>query len=112
VPVAVGNPREVGSDRIVNALAARHLYGGPAVVVDFGTATTFDVVSARGEYLGGAIAPGIEVSLNALGDAGAQLRRVELLRPRSVIAEDTVEGLQSRAMFGFSSQAGGILARM
>jgi len=112
IPVLVDNPREVGSDRIVNALAARHLYGGPAVVVDFGTATTFDVVSARGEYLGGAIAPGIEVSLNALGDAGAQLRRVELLRPRSVIAKNTVEALQSGAMFGFSSQVDGIVARM
>lgn len=112
IPVLVDNPREVGSDRIVNALAARHLYGGPAVVVDFGTATTFDVVSARGEYLGGAIAPGIEVSLDALGDAGAQLRRVELLRPRSVIARNTVEALQSGALFGFSAQVDGIVARM
>jgi type III pantothenate kinase len=80
VPVLMDNPREVGTDRIVNSLAAKHLYGGPCIVVDFGTATTFDVVSAAGEYLGGAIAPGIGVSLDALGDAGAQLRRVELLR--------------------------------
>ncbi len=112
IPVLVDNPREVGSDRIVNALAARQLYSGPLVVVDLGTATTFDVISARGEYLGGAIAPGIEVSLNALGDVGAQLRRVELRRPRSVIAKNTVEALQSGALFGFSAQVDGIVARM
>ena len=95
VPVLMDNPREVGTDRIVNALAASQLFGGPAIVVDFGTATTFDVVSARGEYVGGAIAPGIEISLEALGRRGAQLRKVELLRPRSVIAKNTVEALQS-----------------
>ena len=70
VPVLMDNPREVGTDRIVNALGRRRLYGGPSIVVDFGTATTFDVVSARGEYIGGAIAPGIEISLEALGRAG------------------------------------------
>jgi type III pantothenate kinase len=112
VPVLMDNPREVGTDRIVNALAAMHLYGGPCIVVDFGTATTFDVVSARGEYVGGAIAPGIGVSLDALGDAGAQLRRVELLRPRSVIAKNTVEALQSGALYGFSGQVDGIVTRM
>ena len=112
VPVLMDNPREVGTDRIVNALAAKHLYGGPCIVVDFGTATTFDVVSAAGEYVGGAIAPGIGVSLDALGDAGAQLRRVELLRPRSVIAKNTVEALQSGAVFGFSGQVDGIVSRM
>jgi type III pantothenate kinase len=112
VPVLMDNPREVGTDRIVNSLAAKHLYGGPCIVVDFGTATTFDVVSAAGEYLGGAIAPGIGVSLDALGDAGAQLRRVELLRPRSVIAKNTVEALQSGALFGFSGQVDGIVTRM
>jgi type III pantothenate kinase len=112
LPVLVDNPREVGTDRIINALAAQHLYGAPAIVVDFGTATTFDVVSARGEYLGGAIAPGIGVSLDALGDAGAQLRRVELVRPRTVIAKNTVEALQSGALFGFSGQVDGIVTRM
>ena len=76
------NPREVGADRIINALAAAQLYDGPCIVVDFGTATTFDVVSPRGEYIGGAIAPGIDISLEALGRRGAQLRKVELLRPR------------------------------
>ncbi len=112
VPVLMDNPREVGSDRIVNALAAAQLFGGPAIVVDFGTATTFDVVSARGEYLGGAIAPGIEISLEALGRRGAQLRKVELLRPRSVIAKNTVEALQSGVLYGFASQVDGIVARM
>ncbi|MBD0293310.1 MAG: type III pantothenate kinase [Jiangellaceae bacterium] len=112
VPVLVDNPREVGTDRVVNALAARYLYGGPCIVVDLGTATTFDVVSENGEYLGGAIAPGIEVSLNALGDVGAQLRRVELVRPRSVIAKNTVEALQSGALYGFVGQVDGIVTRM
>ena len=113
VPVLMDNPREVGSDRIINALAAATDYGGPAIVVDFGgTATTFDVVSARGQYVGGAIAPGIEISLEALGRRGAQLRKVELLRPRSVIAKNTVEALQSGLVFGVASQVEGIVARM
>jgi type III pantothenate kinase len=112
VPVLMDNPREVGTDRIVNALAASTLYGGPAVVVDFGTATTFDVVSARGEYVGGAIAPGIDISLEALGRRGAQLRKVELLRPRTVIAKNTVEALQSGVLYGFASAVDGIVARM
>ncbi|MGZ4581567.1 MAG: type III pantothenate kinase [Nocardioidaceae bacterium] len=112
VPVLMDNPREVGSDRIVNALAAAHLFEGPSIVVDFGTATTFDVVSPRGEYIGGAIAPGIDISLEALGRRGAQLRKVELLRPRSVIAKNTVEALQSGMLYGFASQVEGIVARM
>ena len=112
VPVLMDNPREVGTDRIMNALAASQLYGGPAIVVDFGTATTFDVVSPRGEYVGGAIAPGIDISLEALGRRGAQLRKVELLRPRSVIAKNTVEALQSGLVFGFASQVDGIVERM
>jgi type III pantothenate kinase len=112
VPVLMDNPREVGSDRIVNALAAAQLYDGPAIVVDFGTATTFDVVSGRGEYVGGAISPGIEISLEALGRRGAQLRKVELLRPRSVIAKNTVEALQSGVLYGFASQVDGMVARM
>jgi type III pantothenate kinase len=112
VPVLMDNPREVGADRIVNALAAARLYDGPCIVVDFGTATTFDVVSPRGEYIGGAIAPGIDISLEALGRRGAQLRTVELLRPRHVIAKNTVEALQSGIVFGFASQVDGIVARM
>jgi type III pantothenate kinase len=112
VPVLMDNPREVGTDRIINALAASQLYDGPCIVVDFGTATTFDVVSPKGEYVGGAIAPGIEISLEALGRRGAQLRKVELLRPRSVIAKNTVEALQSGVIFGFASQVDGIVTRM
>ena len=113
VPVLMDNPREVGSDRIINALAAATEFPGPAIVVDFGgTATTFDVVSAQGQYIGGAISPGMEISLDALGRRGAQLRTVELLRPRSVIAKNTVEALQSGMLFGVASQVEGIVARM
>jgi len=113
VPVLTDNPREVGADRIVNALAAAERYGGPAVVVDFGgTATTFDVVNSQGQYVGGAISPGIEISLDALERRGAQLRMVELRRPRSVIARNTVEALQSGMIFGMASMVDGIVARM
>ena len=112
VPVLTDNPKEVGTDRVVNALAAVELYGGPCIVVDFGTATTFDAVSAKGEYLGGAIAPGIEISVDALGDRGAQLRRVELARPRSVIGRNTVEALQAGILFGFAGQVDGVVTRM
>ena len=112
VPVLMDNPREVGTDRIVNALAASQLIGGPAIVVDFGTATTFDVVSSRGEYVGGAIAPGIDISLEALGRRGAQLRKVEIVRPRSVIAKNTVEAMQSGILYGIASQVDGIVGRM
>jgi type III pantothenate kinase len=113
VPVLMDNPREVGSDRIINALAAATEYGGPAIVVDFGgTATTFDVVSAAGQYVGGAIAPGIEISLEALGRRGAQLRKVELARPRTVIAKNTVEALQSGMVFGVAAQVEGLVSRM
>jgi len=112
VPVRMDNPKEVGSDRIVNALAAIHLYGGPAIVVDFGTATTFDAVSAKNEYIGGAIAPGIEISIDALSERGAQLHNVELVRPRHVIAKNTVEALQSGIIFGFAGQVDGLVDRM
>ncbi len=112
VPILIDNPKEVGADRVVNTVAATHLYGGPAIVVDFGTATNIDVVSPRGEYLGGALAPGIEISVEALGLRGAQLRKVELLRPRSVIAKNTVEALQSGILYGFASQVDGIVGRM
>jgi type III pantothenate kinase len=112
IPVLMDNPREVGSDRIVNSLAAATLYGGPAIVVDFGTATTFDVVNRLGQYVGGAISPGIEISLEALGRRGAQLRKVELVRPRSVIAKNTVEALQSGMVFGVAAQVEGLVARM
>ena len=112
VPVLTDNPKEVGTDRVVNALAAVELFGGPCVIVDFGTATTFDAVSAKGEYLGGAIAPGIDVSVEALGARGAQLRRVELARPRSVIGRNTVEALQAGILYGFAGQVDGVVTRM
>lgn len=112
VPVLTDNPKEVGTDRIVNALAAVHLYGGPAIVVDFGTATTFDAISGRGEYLGGAIAPGIDISVEALAARGAQLHRVELVRPRSVIGKNTVQALQAGILFGFAGQVDGVVERM
>ncbi|MFJ4850864.1 MULTISPECIES: type III pantothenate kinase [unclassified Streptomyces] len=112
VPVLADNPKEVGSDRIINSLAAVHLYGGPCIVVDFGTATTFDAVTARGEYAGGAIAPGIEISVDALGARGAQLRKVELTRPRSVIGKNTIEAMQSGILYGFAGQVDGVTERM
>jgi len=112
MPILYEPPGDVGADRIVNGVAAFAAYGGPVIVVDFGTATTFDVVSPRGEYVGGAIAPGIDISLEALGRRGAQLRKVELLRPRTVIAKNTVEALQSGILYGFASQVDGIVGRM
>src|SRR4029453_6204582 len=112
LPILPDNPREVGADRVVNAIAAYAAYGGPVVVVDFGTATTFDAVSERGEHLGAAIAPGIQISMNALGERPAQLRRVELVPPRSVIGKNTVESLQAGAIWGFAGQVDGIVRRM
>ena len=112
VPVLYDNPREVGADRIVNAAAAYHLFGGPAVVVDFGTSTNFDVVSARGEFLGGALAPGIEISVDALASRAARLLKVELVQPRSVIGKSTVEALQSGIIYGFVGQIDGIVRRI
>jgi type III pantothenate kinase len=112
VPVLYDNPREVGPDRIVNAAAAYHLYGGPAVVVDFGTSTNFDVVSAKGEFLGGALAPGIEISIDALAARAARLLKVELVQPRSVIGKSTVEALQSGILYGFVGQVDGLVRRI
>jgi type III pantothenate kinase len=112
VPILYDNPREVGADRIVNALAAIRLHGTPAIVVDFGTATTFDAVSAAGEYLGGAIAPGIGVSVEALAKRAARLPEVELSVPRRVIGRNTVESLQSGLVHGYSSLAEGIIVKM
>jgi type III pantothenate kinase len=112
VQLAIDNPKEVGADRVVNTLAAFNLYGGPSIVVDFGTTTNFDVISARGEFLGGAFAPGIEISFDALAIRAAQLRRVEATRPRSVIGKNTVECLQSGMYFGFAGQVDRIVERM
>ncbi|HEY5989838.1 MAG TPA: type III pantothenate kinase, partial [Streptosporangiaceae bacterium] len=104
VSVRMDNPKEVGSDRIMNTVAAVHLYGGPAVVVDFGTSTNFDAVSAKGEFVGGALAPGIDISVDALSRRAAQLLKVELTRPGHVIGKNTVEALQSGIIFGFAGQ--------
>lgn len=113
VPLLVDNPKEIGADRIVNTLAAHTLYpDGPAIVVDFGTSTNLDVVSDKGEFLGGALAPGIEISIDALAARAAQLRKVELVRPRSVIGKNTVEALQSGAIYGFAGQVDGLVNRI
>ena len=112
MPVLTDNPREVGADRIANAVAAIDLYGGPVIVIDFGTATTYDAVSANGELLGCAIAPGVDISLDALYQRADALRRVELSEPRNVIGRNTVDALQSGAVYGFAGQVDGICARM
>jgi type III pantothenate kinase len=112
VPVLIDNPKEAGADRIMNTLAAYHLYGGPAIVVDFGTSTNLDVVSPRGEFLGGALAPGIEIALDALASRAAQLRKVELVPPRSVIGKGTVEALQSGMIYGVVGQVDGLVRRI
>ncbi|MGW3468009.1 type III pantothenate kinase [Saccharopolyspora sp. NPDC000995] len=112
VPLLVDNPKEVGADRVINTLAAHHLHATNCVVVDFGTSTNIDVISAKGEFLGGAFAPGIEISLDALASRAAQLRKVELVRPRSVIGKNTVECLQSGILFGFAGQVDGLVRRI
>ena len=112
VPVLTDNPKEVGADRIVNSLAAFTIYGGPAIVVDFGTSTNLDVISAKGEFLGGALAPGIEISIDALANRAAQLRKVELVAPKNVIGKNTVEALQSGAIYGFAGQVDGLVDRI
>ncbi len=110
--ILVDNPREVGADRIVNAVAGYHLYGGPLIIVDFGTATTFCAISARGDYLGGVIAPGISISTQALFAKAAKLPRVEMVKPSRVIGKDTITGLQSGLIYGFAGQVDGIVSHM
>lgn len=112
INILLENPREVGADRIVNAVAGFELYGGPLIIVDFGTATTFDAISARGDYLGGAIAPGISISTEALFQRAAKLPRVELIKPARVIGRDTITSMQSGIVFGFAGQVDGIVTRM
>jgi type III pantothenate kinase len=112
VAIAVDNPREVGADRIANSVGAWHLFGGPTIVVDFGTATTLDVISEKGEYIGGAIAPGVNISLDALFSRTAALRAVELVEPRSVIGKSTVECIQSGAIYGFAGLVDGLVRRV
>lgn len=112
IPIRYDDPREVGADRIANAVGAVSLYGGPTIVVDFGTGTTFDVISQACEYLGGVIAPGVEISLEALFERAAALRSVELTAPRSVIGRSTAESLQSGAVFGYAAQVDGLCRRI
>lgn len=112
VRIRLDNPREAGADRIVNAAAAHHLYSGPVIIVDLGTATTFDTVSKEGDYLGGAIAPGIGIAAEALFMRTAMLRRVELTRPRQAIGTNTVAAMQSGLIFGYVGLIEGIVARI
>ena len=106
------NPREIGADRLVNAVAIRERFAGSAVCVDFGTATTFDVISGENEYLGGALLPGIEISLEALADRGARLPRVELGPPRGVIGKNTIDAIHSGVVFGYAGATDAILRRL
>ncbi len=106
------SPREVGADRIVNAVAAFETYGGPAIVIDFGTATTFDAISAKGEYLGGVIAPGIGIAAEALFERTAKLPRIDIARPKSVVGKTTVTSMQSGLFFGYLGLVEGIVRRM
>ncbi|MBT9258837.1 MAG: type III pantothenate kinase [Clostridiales bacterium] len=112
IPVQVDHPREVGADRLANAVAARAKYGAPAIVVDFGTATTFDVVSPEGAFIGGAIAPGIATATEALFLRTAQLPRIALVRPRRVIGRNTLETMQSGIIYGFAGLVDGLVRRI
>lgn len=112
MPILYDNPREVGADRIVNAVAAYETYGGPAIVVDFGTATTFDAISARGEYLGGVIAPGIGISAEALFERAAKLPRVDIVHPKGVIGKNTVASMQAGLFYGHLGLVDEIVRRM
>ena len=106
------NPREVGADRIVNAIAAIELYGPPLIVVDFGTATTFDYIDEKGQYIGGAIAPGVAISTEALYRHAAKLPRIELTKPRGVVGRNSVAAMQAGIIYGFAGQADGIITRI
>jgi type III pantothenate kinase len=112
ISIQTDNPKEVGADRIVNGLAAFSKYGGPCIVVDFGTATTYDAVSERGEYLGGAIAPGVQVSAAALFGATARLPRIEITTPRAAIGKNTVDSLRAGLLFGTAAEVDGMVERM
>ena len=111
MPIHYDEPRNVGADRIANAIGAYDLYGGPSIVADFGTATTIEAVSANGEYLGGAIFPGVQISLDALFSHAAMLRRVELVPPKNVIGKSTIEAIQSGALYGYSGQIDALVDR-
>ena len=112
MPVRYENPREVGADRIVNSVAAYELHGGPIIAVDFGTATTFDCISGDGEYLGGAIFPGIQIAMDALFQRTALLHRVELARPKSAIGKTTTGALQSGLLFGYAGMVDALVSRI
>jgi len=112
VTIRSDNPKEVGADRIVNAAAAYKLYGGPIIIVDFGTATTFCAVTKNGEYLGGAICPGVKISAEALFQQASRLPRVELVRPPSVIGSDTISAMQAGIIYGYAGLVDGIVERM
>jgi type III pantothenate kinase len=112
MPIRIDNPRELGADRLVNAVAAYDQVGGPVIAVDFGTALTYDVVSARGEYLGGVISPGVNVSLDALTTRGARLPKIDLVAPRSILGKSTVEAIRSGIIYGFAAQVDGVIDRL
>src|SRR5919197_3284256 len=112
IPVLYEDPREVGPDRIANAVAALERYGAPCIVVDFGTSTNFDVVSPEGEYVGGVLAPGIEISMNALFQRAARLPKVDFVAPPPVLAKTTTSALQSGLIYGFAGQVDGIVERI
>ena len=112
MPILTDNPRELGADRIVNALAAFNRYGGPCIVIDFGTATTYDAVSEKGEFLGGAIAPGLQTKNASLSRETARLPQVELQAPRTAIGKNTVDAIQSALIFGTAAEADGMIERM
>src|SRR3954466_4776585 len=112
MPIRYDNPHEIGPDRLVNAVAGYDKVGGPCVVVDFGTAVTHDIVSADGEYLGGVIFPGVEISLEALSERAAALPRIDLVEPRTLIGKSTVDAIRSGVLFGFAAMVDGIVARL
>lgn len=112
IKLLVENPWEVGTDRIVTALAAHHFYGGPAIIIAFSTATTFDVISAEGNFLGGAIAPGLVISAEALSNAASRLYRVDLIPPRSALGRNTIENMQSGIIYGHVGLVQGLIARL
>jgi type III pantothenate kinase len=112
VRLSIDNPREAGPDRIANTHAAFHLYGGPCITVDFGTSTNIDVISETGDFLGGAFAPGIEISIDALASRAANLLKIPLVKPRSVIGKNTVECLQSGMVYGTAAQVDGLVRRI
>ena len=112
MPIRYDNPREIGPDRLVNAVAGYAKTGGATVIVDFGTAVTFDIVSGAGEYLGGVIFPGVEISLEALTERAAALPRIDLTEPRGVVGKSTVDAIRSGVLYGFAGMVDGILERL